>query len=205
MLQSSLKLRLSKKAAVGKAITNYKLTDMKKLFLFITAVCMVTLLQAQTNAIDDLFDKYAEREGYTTVYISSKLLSLFAPKDADLQDGSNVIKRLKSIRILTVDDSVLNQSVNFYKELSKKLDLSAYEDLMIVKEGQDVTKFLIRQKGDIISELLMIAGGPGNNTLISIKGDLDLKMISELSKSTGIEELESLEKIDDKSQKIERK
>ncbi len=171
---------------------------MKKLILFSTALCMVTLLQAQTNAIDDLFDKYAEREGYTTVFISSKLLSLFAPKDATHEDGSDIIKRLKSIRILTVDDSLLNQSVNFYKELSKKLDLSAYEELMVVKEGPDVTKFLVRQKGELISELLMITGGPGGNTLISIKGDLDLKSLSELSEDTGIDELKDLEKINKK-------
>jgi hypothetical protein len=170
---------------------------MKKLMLFTTALCMVTLLHAQTNAIDDLFDKYSEKEGYTTVYISSKLLSLFAPKDAT-SEGGDVIKRLKSIRILTVDDSLLNQSVNFYKEITRKLDLSAYEELMVVKEGQDMTKFMVRQKGDIISELLMITGGPGGNTLISIKGDLDLKSISELSKDTGIDELKDLEKINKK-------
>jgi hypothetical protein len=171
---------------------------MKKLILFTAALCMVTLLEAQTTAIDDLFDKYSEKEGYTSVFISSKLLGLFASKDANREDGSNIIKRLKSIRILTVDDSLLNQNVNFYKELSKKLDLSAYEELMVVKEGPDVTKFLVRQKGDIISELLMITGGPGNNTLISIKGDLDLKSLSELSKDTGIDELKDLEKIDKK-------
>jgi hypothetical protein len=69
---------------------------------------------------------------------------------------------------------------------------------MVVKEGPDVTKFLVRQKGDIISELLMITGGPGNNTLISIKGDLDLKSLSELSEDTGIDELKDLEKINKK-------
>jgi hypothetical protein len=66
---------------------------------------------------------------------------------------------------------------------------------MVVKEGPDVTKFLVKQKGDIISELLVITGGPGDNTLISIKGDLDLKSLSELSNETGIDELKDLEKI----------
>jgi len=44
-----------------------------------------------------------------------------------------------------------------------------------------------------------VAGGPGENVLISIKGDLDLKTISDLSKSTGIDELKDLEKLDEKS------
>jgi len=171
---------------------------MKKIILFNTALCIAALLQAQTNAIDALFDKYSEKEGFTTVFISSKLLGLFIPKDERNDDGSDIIRRLKSIRILTVEDSLLNNNVNFYKELSRNMDFSVYEELMVVREGSDITKFLIQQKGDIISELLMITGGPGNNTLISIKGDLDLKSLSELSDQTGIDELKDLEKIEKK-------
>jgi hypothetical protein len=141
---------------------------MKKLILFTTASCIVTILQAQTNAIDEMFDKYSEKEGFTTVYISSKLLGLFAGKNTEDNEGSDFIRRLKSIRILSVEDSLLNKNVNFYKELTKKLDLSVYEELMVVKEGSDMTKFLIQQKGDVISELLVITGGPNDNTLISI-------------------------------------
>jgi hypothetical protein len=155
-------------------------------------------VQAQTNAIDEMFDRYSEKEGFTTIYISSKLLGLFAPKDDKSGDKNNIVSRLKSIRILSVDDSLLNNSVNFYKELSKKLDFSTYEELMVVRQGNDITKFLIQQKGDVISELLVITGGPGDNTLISIKGDLDLKTISGLSKDTGIDELKDLDKIDRK-------
>jgi hypothetical protein len=68
---------------------------------------------------------------------------------------------------------------------------------MAVKEGKDETRFLVRQKGDRISELLVITGGPGDNTLISIRGDLDLKSLSQLSDDFGIEGLEDLEKMED--------
>lgn len=168
---------------------------MKKLILLSAVIWISALAQAQTDPIDEMFDKYAEKDGFTTVYISSKLLGLFAGNNSETDEGANIVKRLKSIRILTVDDSLLNNRINFYKELGNKLNLSVYEELMVVKEGNDITKFLIRQKGDIISELLVIAGGPENNILISIKGDLDLKTISELSKSTGIDELKDLDKI----------
>ncbi len=167
---------------------------MKKIILLGTLLCMVTLLNAQSNLIDDFFDRHAEKDGYTTVIISSKLLSLFTPKEEN-KEGNDVIRRLTSIKILSVEDSILNQKVNFYKELSAKTDFQGYDELMVVKEGQSVTKFLVRQKGDRISELLVISGGPGNNTLISIKGDLDLKSLSELSKDTGMDELKELDKI----------
>ena len=98
------------------------------------------------------------------------------------KDADDVINKLKSIKILSVDDSLLNKNLNFYTELSKKLDLSIYEELMVVKTGPDITKFLIKQSGNTISELLVVKGGPGGNSLISIKGELNLKNISDMSK-----------------------
>ncbi|MEZ5012615.1 MAG: DUF4252 domain-containing protein, partial [Bacteroidales bacterium] len=80
--------------------------------------------------------------------------------------------------------------LNLYKELEKKVDFSKYEELMVVKEGGKDIKFLIREKGNRIEELLMIGGGPGSNVLISIKGDLDMDNISDISRTIGIEELD---------------
>lgn len=171
---------------------------MKKLFVLFTASCLTLMTMAQTNPIDEMFNKYSEKDGFTVVTISSKMFGMFANKDSENKESKDVIPRLKSIRILSVEDSLLNKNLNFYTEISKKLDLSVYEELMVVKEGHDITKFLIRQRGNIISELLVVTGGPGGNSLISIKGDLNLKDISDISKSTGIQELKSLDKIDKK-------
>ncbi|HZV46856.1 MAG TPA: DUF4252 domain-containing protein [Thermodesulfovibrionales bacterium] len=172
---------------------------MKKFFLIITALCMVSVLEAQTSAVDEMFNKYSEREGFTLISISSKMFSLLAGKGTNTSEDRSFINRLKSIRILSVEDSLLNENINFYDELSRKLNFGIYEELMVVREGKDMTKFLIRQNGDIISELLMITGGPGDNTLISIKGDLDLKTISDISKKSGIEELKTLDNIEKKN------
>jgi Domain of unknown function (DUF4252) len=171
---------------------------MKKLILSITAICLTLINQAQTNPIDEMFNKYSEKQGFTVVSISGKMFSMFANEEKDNKEAGDVIGRLKSIRILSVEDSLLNKNLNFYSELSKKIDFSVYEELMVVKEGPDITKFLIRQNGKMISELLVITGGPGGNSLISIKGDLNLKNISDLSKDIGIQELKSLDKIEKK-------
>jgi hypothetical protein len=177
------------------------MNDMKKLLLLLPTFCLTFLLNAQTGPIDEMFNKYSEKEGFTLVSISSKMFSMFANQDNKDKEAGDIVNRLKSIRILTVEDSLLNKNLNFYTELGKKLNMSEYEELMVVKEGPDVTKFLIRQKGDIISELLVITGGPGGNTLISIKGDLNLKSISELSKSVDIQELKTLDELEKKNQK----
>jgi hypothetical protein len=172
---------------------------MKKIFLSLTALCLTLMIQAQSNPVDEMFNKYSEKQGFTVVSISSKMFSMFANKDPENKDADDIISKLKSIKILSVEDSLLNKNLNFYTELSKKLDLSVYEELMVVKTGPDITKFLIKQSGNTISELLVVKGGPGGNSLISIKGTLNLKNISDMSKSLDMQELKSLDKIEKKS------
>ena len=172
---------------------------MKKIFLSFCALCLSLILHAQSGPVEDMFNKYSEKPGFTVVSISSKMFGMFANKETDKKEADDIISRLKSIKILSVEDSLLNKNLNFYTELSKKLDLSVYEELMVVKSGPDVTKFLIKQSGNIISELLVITGGPAGNSLISIKGELNLKNISDLSKSLDMQELKSLDKIEKKS------
>jgi hypothetical protein len=171
---------------------------MKKLYLSIVLICLVTLIKAQSNPVDEMFDKYSEKPGFTVVSISSKMFSMFAGAEEADKDADDIISKLKSIKILSVEDSLLNKNLNFYTELSKKLDLSVYEELMAVKEGGNITRFLIRQTGKTINELLVITGGPEGNSLISIKGDLNLKNLSELSRSVGMDELKDLDQIEEK-------
>jgi hypothetical protein len=167
---------------------------MKKSILILSILVLTLSSFAQRNPIDAMFDKYAGREGITTVYISSKMFSMMAEVDLDDDELEDVINNLKSIRILTVDDQELNNKLNFFKELEKDLDFSGYEELMVVKESDKDLKFLVKEKGKKIDELLMIGGGPGQNVLISIKGDLNLQNISSISKTLGIEELQNTEK-----------
>jgi hypothetical protein len=169
---------------------------MKKSFFIIIAFLFGGIINAQTGPIDALFDKYADLDGFTSVFISGKMLSLFAGPQESSDNTENIMLRLKSIRILSQDSSN-SKKINFYEELKGKLDFSLYEELMVVQEGRDVTKFLIRQTGNKISELLVITGGKESNSLISIRGDINLKELSEISKTIGIEELEKLEGSDD--------
>ena len=165
---------------------------MKRQFLIIGAFLICSVMNAQTNPIDELFNKYSEREGFTYVAISGRMLNLLGTLQQESKPD-NIMLRLKSIRILSENDSLSRGRVNFYQELSGKNLYNLYDELMVVKEGSNETIFLIQQNGDNISELLVISGGLKGNSIISIKGDINLKELSELSETIGIEELEDIE------------
>jgi hypothetical protein len=172
---------------------------MKRQVLLIVVLLICSVMNAQTNPVDELFNKYSEQEGFTYVAISGRMLNFLGNLDTESKPD-NIMLRLNSIRILTENDSLSTWKVNFWDELSKKLNFSVYEELMVVKEGKDITKFLVKQNGKNISELLVISGGKGSNSIISIKGDINLKDLSEISKTTGIEELEGLEDYEKKQE-----
>ena len=169
--------------------------------IFVLLLFPLTVFGQNGEAIDKLFEKYSGKEGITSVYISSKMFSLFSNQETKDEELDDLLSRLKSIRILTVEDSLLNRKINFYEELKRTADFSAYEELMVVNESSGVTKFLIRGNGKTVDELLVISGGSQGNTMISIKGDLDMKNISGLSRTIGIDQLGELEKLDEKKQK----
>jgi len=159
-------------------------------------VYSTVFVYGQNSAVDQLFSRYADKDGFTSVCISKGMFNLFAREDESKDEFNKAIKGLESIRILTPDGTIPKGSFNFYKEICKSLPIAQYEELLSVKETDQVFKMLIRRKaGGIISEFLMIGGG-NDNVLISITGNIDLKSISKLSKAMNIDGMENIDKVD---------
>ncbi|MCU0378804.1 MAG: DUF4252 domain-containing protein [Bacteroidales bacterium] len=167
---------------------------MKKLALITILTGLSLSVFSQRSPVDDLFEKYNGREGFTSVYISSKMFSLLGRIDTEDEEFQNLVSRIKGIKILAVDSATNVSGVNFISELQKKLNASGYEELMTVKEQNDEIRFMIREVNGKIAELVMITGGNGSS-VVSITGDLDLKTIASLSDNIGIEGLEDLDKV----------
>jgi hypothetical protein len=170
---------------------------MKKIVVALLLIMSSVIVKAQNSAVDQLFAKYADKDGFTTVSISKAMFSLFASENESKDEFNQAVKGLESIRILAPDSTMKNRKLNFFNEISKSLPISQYEELMSVKEKDQVFKMLIRKKGSVITEFLMIGGG-NENVLICITGNINLKSISKLSKAMDIEGMENIDKVDKK-------
>ncbi len=168
---------------------------MKKTVFIFALILAPLLVNAQGSPVDKLFEKYSGLEGYTSVYISRYMFSLFANIETEDKEMENILGKLTGIRILA-SEKAQNSGINFFTEVMRDLPAAEYEELMVVREKDQDFKFLIREKEGIITELLMVAGGASNNALISIQGNIDLATISKLSRSMKIEGLDALEKIE---------
>ncbi len=161
-----------------------------KRFLLTLALLIPILVMAQDNSpIDKLFNKYANKDGFTTVNISGKLLSFASQLDDSKSDETEMLAKLSGIRILSVEDKDLNKGLNFYKELEADgfFKNNNYEVLMEVTEKNSVVRFYGRsgEKGKL-SELLLVVGGD-DNTLISIRGVIDPDDIGKITGSLDLD------------------
>lgn len=169
-------------------------------YLLLTTLIAISLNLSAQSPIDKIFDKYNGQSGFTSVTMNKSMFDMLSRMDASA-DGKEFVKavsKLESIRILAID-SAKNIGVNIYNEVMKVLPLKEYKELMTIKEnGRDV-KFFVIEKGNIISELLLIAGGSGSdNALIVIKGEIDLASIGSIAKSMNINGMEHLGKMKEK-------
>jgi hypothetical protein len=157
-------------------------------------------IHAQNKSIDRLFDKYAGKEGFTTVYISKYMFSMFADlegaDDEEIKEVQEVFGKLNGIKILASEDGC-PEGINFYNEIMKDLPRGQYEELMVVKDSESDVVFLAKEQGGVIVELLLIVGGEDDNALIAITGEIDLNTIAKLSNAMNIDGMQELENLED--------
>lgn len=170
---------------------------MRKLLVIMFMILPLTII-AQ-NEVDELFEKYAGKDGFTSVNISGKLLGFAAQFEQEDQASRELLEQLTGIKILSVDDAALNESLDFFEELDRqnffKKIKDDYEMVMDIKESNQVVKFYIKEnKGGKIGDLLMIVGGD-NNAIISIRGNFDMENLSKLGGSLQIDGLDQLNKL----------
>lgn len=162
---------------------------MKRLLMTLILLIPLWTIAQDSSPIDKLFSKYANRDGFTTVNISGKLLSFASKFDDSKSKETAMLEKLSGIRILSVEDKDLNKGLNFYKELEADgfFKNNSYEALMEITEKNEIVRFYGRSGGGgKLSELLLVVGGD-DNTLISIRGVIDPDDIGKITNSLDLD------------------
>ena len=169
---------------------------MKKILtlLFLT-LGFALAAQAQEDAIQKFFSKYMEDDRFSRVYISPKMMQMAggflknnAGTDKDAEDLGKLISKIKGIRILSSEE--INGRA-LYSEVMSTLTKNSFEELMEVHDKGSDLKFLVREEGGLVRELMMISGESSEFTLISMLGAFtyqDLNMLAEKTNIPGMDQ-----------------
>ena len=122
------------------------------------------------------FDKYADLDGVTSVYITKSMLSLF-PKGKTNVNGINIgdiTNRLDNIQILSSDEPAIIEKLR--KETSNINNKNGYEELLRIREDGTKTTIYFNEKKKQ-KEFVLLVDAKDEFTIISIVGDLTLQEI----------------------------
>ena len=138
---------------------------------------LTTLCSICSYGQQSFFDKYAEMEGVTSVYITKSMLSLF-PKGQTSVNGvniGNIASRLDNIQILSADEQPIIDKLR--KETSVINTQNGYEELMRVREDGEKTTIYFKDGKKDKKEFVLLLDEKDEFTIISIVGDLTLQEI----------------------------
>ena len=173
----------------------------------ISGIIMICLLpafalQAQNDAISQLFNQYYDNADFAKVSVSGKMFELFTkiePGDKEEEEILKAIRQLEGLKMLVADS--IGNSKALYNEAVKKVSGNGYEELVEVKDASENLKFMIKEKDGIIREMVMIQGGTKSFMIASLYGVIDLKTISKLSRAMNIKGMEYLKNVEGKNTK----
>ncbi len=161
---------------------------MKKLILTLSIALVGLTLSAQTLGTANLYQKYKGERGVVALYIPGFAVRL-AANIADLDyEEDQLLRSVRSIRVLTIDDNEGFEGVNFVREAKLKPGQGGFKMLMEVSEDGEDVMILGKEKNGKLKDLLVIVGGD-DNVMVHIKGRLNADIIGSISEIAGLDEL----------------
>ena len=144
---------------------------LKNIFL-ILFLCCTSLCFAQ----DKLFEKYADMDNVTSVFISKKMFDMIPNVESGGLNLMNLKGKINNLQIVTSDKQEVRDQMR--KEFSSLISKS-HEELMRVKDNDTRASFYI----ELINEMIMLADTDSDYVVIRITGKFTLEDIQEVAKS----------------------
>ena len=158
------------------------------------AAIMLSIHVLAQDPVNDVFDQYAGKEGFTTVNITGELFRMLVEMDKSCKHQKNLATEINEIKILAQEEG-FNTDANFHELIFNKINRNAYKELLTVRESNEKVNILAKEEQGIITEFLLIVSGD-ENVLISIKGKIVLNELDDLAESVDLKGFEMLKMLE---------
>ena len=137
---------------------------MKKISILVALLLIVVATQAQT--LQSLFEKYSDDERFTSVTVGNGMMNLGSIMGKNNHHNKEMASKMKSVRILTLDDINSAISKTFMQELDK-----------VIEDGKFTTAIEARDKGERVHIYYRISGKDNADMLIVSRDKTEISLI----------------------------
>lgn len=129
-------------------------------------------------AQDAIFEKYADMDGVTSVFISKSMLNMMPNMKAEGVNIGEVAGKLDNIQILSTEKAdIISKIRNEFNHINSR---NGYEELMRVNdEGEKTTIYLKKEKNGK-KEFILLNNQKKEFTIILIRGNLSMEEIKNI-------------------------
>lgn len=163
---------------------------MKNIIIMAFIAILPSLAFCQNKSIEKFYNKYKSQENVTDINLQGWVLELAASFSDD--ESEKVLEKISKLRVLVIEEGNLVNG-NEYSQLVKEVKKDSFEELMQFKDGSDKVDIMMREKGNKITNVLLIARGNDGFIMLSLEGDLDWKDLKSLE--IDVEGAEHLKKL----------
>ena len=146
--------------------------------LLLILICAVLPLVGRAADVD--FDRIADLDGVTEVYISKAMLSQMPDIETEGVDISSLASNLDYVRILTAETG---KAVEAARKAAAAFKSDGYEEYMRIKDGSEKVLMYMKERKNGKSDFVMTVDEKTSYTLIVISGKFTAKDLKDLTKS----------------------
>lgn len=136
---------------------------------------LFSLCSLFTYAQDSFFDKFADMDGVTSVYISKAMLSMIPDMQTEGVNISGVASKLDNIQILSCEKPAVIAKLK--KETEFINPKNGYEELIRINDEGEKTTIYLKHDKNGKKEFVLLNNEKEEFTIIIITGNLTLQEI----------------------------
>jgi hypothetical protein len=147
---------------------------MKKIFVTVVLVLLSVAALAQSGR--DIYNKYSDEAGVTSVYISPAMFRLIGKLPDVSMEGkdvnfSSIIKSMSGFYIINTSNQYITDGL--YADVKKFIDRGDFELLMEAKEDGQVMRMYTAGDDKTVRSFVMLAKEQDEVSFISFDGNMD--------------------------------
>ena len=142
---------------------------------------------AQSKAINRFYAKYNRSDDDVVklklhrwmMGIGKMAIRMMGDNDEETELALQLAKSVKKGKLLVVEDSIQIQQMDVH-QLKQDLHQESYEDLMTVQSKDSKVNILIREKDELIRNIVLLVHESDNFVLMSLKTKLTMDELAEI-------------------------